>query len=159
MTEQDGEDVYAMLQSIGAEENAFKNEAHGMTFPEYRRWLEKQAAWAGGAQLPDGYVRQWTYWQYVGDVPVGYGKLREKVTAASREQGGNVGFAIDPRHRGKGYGTLLFQFLLEQGRAFHLPELFSTVEKYNYPSKRVHEKLGGALVRETDVRWFFSFPV
>ena len=65
--------------------------------------------------------------------------------------------AVDKAMRGKGYGKVLFEKLLEEGKRKCLKELFSTVEKYNYASKRVHEDCGGKLVAENEKRWFFVF--
>lgn len=155
----DGEEIYAMLQRIAPDENKFNNEVNGMSFEEYKQWLVKQAAWAKGEMLPKGYVRQWTFWLYDGSLPVGYGKLRESLTDQSRRLGGNIGFAIDPLQRGKGYGKVLFSELLQKAREHKIKEVVSTVEKFNYPSKKIHEKNGGILTDETDSRWFFEFDL
>lgn len=153
----DGMDIYEMLQRIGAEENAFHNDVNGMTFDEYKQWLVKQASWANGDSLPQGYVKQWTFWLYDNDKPVGYGKLREKLTDSSREFGGNIGYAIDSECRGKGYGYLLFSSLIEKAREIGIKEIMSTVEKNNIASKTIQEKCGGVLIKENEDRWFFSF--
>lgn len=157
LNEDDGVEVYNMLQRIGANENAFNNEVYGMEYERYKEWLTVQCAWARGEQLPEGYVRQWTYWLYGDSIPIGYGKLREKVTEQSRSFGGNIGFAIDPLVRGNGCGFFLFQSLLKKAKENNIKEIFSTVEKYNYASKRIHEKCGGKLVNENDNRWFYDF--
>ena len=142
----DGIEIYEMLQRIGPSENAFNNAVNGMSFQEYKEWLKIQYAWSLGNCLPDGYVKQWTYWLIVDDNPVGYGKLREKVTEESRKCGGNIGYAIDPLARRKGYGNRLFNMLLEEARKKGIKEVFSTVEKFNYPSKRVHENCWGGVI-------------
>ena len=141
----DGVDIYEMLQRIGPAENAFHNDVNGMTFDEYQKWLVKQHAWSIGEELPFGYVKQWTYWLIDDEGnPVGYGKLRERATEESKKFGGNIGYAIDPIVRGMGYGMKLFELLLEVAKQKGIKEVFSTVEKYNYTSKHVHEKaLGG----------------
>lgn len=154
----DGYDVYEMLQRIGPSENAFHNDVHGMTYEEYQSWLQKMHAWARGEELPAGYVKQWTYWLYDdGEKPVGYGKLREKLTEESKRFGGNIGFAIDPSERGKGYGNILFELLLKESKSKGIDTALSTVEKYNYRSKSVHEKCGGQLLKEDEIRWYFIF--
>lgn len=155
----DGLDVYEMLQRIGPSENAFHNDVNGMSFEEFKQWLIMQHDWAEGKNLPDGYVRQWTYWLVVDDIPVGYGKLREKATEASKRFGGNIGFAIDPNARGKGYGNKLFELLLREAKEKRIKEVFSTVEKFNYASKRVHEKCGGEFINEDEYRWYFFFKI
>ena len=151
------ENVYLMLQKIGKEENGFHNDVNGMTFYQFREWLIQQKKWENGESLPVGYVRQWIFWLYDGDTPVGMGKLREKLTDSSRQKGGNIGYAITPDQRGKGYGSILFMLLLEKAKELSISEVISTVEKKNPASKRVQEKCGGVLVSENDERWFFSF--
>lgn len=153
----DGQDIYDMLQRIGPSENAFHNIVNGMSYAEFEDWLKLQHDWSFGENLPSGYVKQWTYWLMDGENPVGYGKLRECVTDESRKFGGNIGFAVAPEYRGKGYGYILLQLLLEKAREKRITELFSTVEKYNYGSKRIHEKCGGLLVKEDDIRWYYTF--
>ena len=153
----DGKDIYDMLQRIGSSENAFNNEVNGMSYEQYQEWLIKMNAWSRGEQLPDGYVKQWSYWLMDCDKPVGYGKLRERATEASKKFGGNIGYAIDPLHRGKGYGNQLFKLLLLEAKNKQIREVYSTVEKFNYSSKKVHEKCGGQLINEDNIRWYFKF--
>ena len=155
----DGIDVYHMLQRIGPSEYGFNNEVNGMSFVEYKKWLIERDAWSRGEMLPDGYVKQWIYWLSVDERTVGYGKLREQPTEASRKFGGNIGYAIDPSERGKGYGNILFGLLLKQAAILNIHEIFSTVDKYNYSSKNVHEKHGGTLCSEDDFRWYYDFSI
>ena len=154
----DGHKVYDMLQRIGANENAFFNEVNGMSFQEYKNWLIRMNDWSKGDNLPNGYVKLWTFW-LVNDEGVycGYGKIREKLTDESRKFGGNIGFAIDPLYRGQGYGYILYSLLLKKAKELSIKEIISTVEKYNYPSKIIHEKCGGVLFQETDIRWYYKF--
>lgn len=37
-----GRDIYDMLQSIPADENGLMNDAHGLSYDEYKAWLEKR---------------------------------------------------------------------------------------------------------------------
>ena len=159
LSNNDGIDVYNMLQRIGPSENAFHNDVYGMPFEDYKEWLVLQHSWSVGEKLPDGYVKQWTYWLFVDGRPVGYGKLRERATEESRKFGGNIGYAIDPESRGKGYGNKLFELLLNEASNKHIEEVFSTVEKYNYSSKKVHEKFGGKLIDEDEDRWYYIFEI
>ena len=146
-----------MTQNIGRDENRFNNEPYGMTREEFAEWCAKQYAWSKGEMLPSGYVKQWTFWLYVNNIPVGYGRLREKVTETSRLFGGNIGYAISQKFRGKGYGTYLFRALLKIACELNISTILSTVEKCNPVSRAVHEKCGGILIDENSERWFFSF--
>ena len=128
-----------------------------MACNEFKKWLVTQKQWEHGDSLPTGYVRQWTYWFYDMEEPIGYGKLRERLTEKSRNIGGNIGYAIASDRRGKGYGYILFKMLLNEAQFLGISEVMSTVEKNNPASKRIQEKCGGKLIKETEERWYFSF--
>ena len=153
----DGRDVYEMLQGIGENENSFKNPVRGMDFDEYKEWLIEQDNWSRGVGLPEGYVPQTLFWLMENDLPVGIGKIRHALTDFSREYGGNIGYAISSKHRGKGYGNTILKLLLEKAREMKIEEILLTVDKYNYASKKVIENNGGTLIKENDSRWTFIF--
>ena len=153
----DGMDVYEMLQRIGPCENKFKNTAHGLTREEFRAWLRQQFDWSEGRNLPEGFVAQSVYWFYDGEVPVGIGKIRHELTENSKNIGGNIGYAIDPRYRGKGYGSVFVKQLVAKAKELGVNDILFTIEKYNPASRRVVEKSGGRLIRENEERWFYSF--
>lgn len=153
----DGLDVYNLLQHIGEEENAFKNPVKNMSYDEFKQWLVQQDAWSRNESLPDGYVGQTCFWLMVNNVPVAFGKIRHNLTAASRTQGGNIGYAVSSEYRGKGYGTKILNLLIQKAEEMNIQEKLLSVEKYNMASKRVIEKNGGRLVSENQYRWFFSF--
>lgn len=151
----DSVSVYNMLQRIGENEYGFHNDVHGMTLPEFREWLVLQQHWAQNQSLPVGYVQQWTYWLMFQNNPIGYGKLRKKVTEQSKQFGGNIGYAIDPLYRGKGFGKILFALLIQQAKYNKIKEIYSTVEKPNVISMKVHLDCGMHLINENDKRWYF----
>lgn len=157
LSENCGSDVYTMLQRIGPCENEFKNPAHGMTYEKYRDWMKQQDDWSKGINLPDTYVAQTIFVLFDDEIPVGIGKLRHELNEHSRLIGGNVGYAIDPQLRGKGYATVLLKLLLEKAKEIGIKEILLTVEKYNPSSRRVIEKNGGKLIKENDQRWYFTF--
>ena len=43
---------YNMLQEIGSNENGFTNEANGMTFDEYKRWLIQENDCSQAKNMP-----------------------------------------------------------------------------------------------------------
>lgn len=153
----DGVEGYKLLQRIGKDENAFTNPVNGMTFEEYKVWLKQQDDWAREINLPNGYVGQTCYWFIVDGIPIGIGKIRHALTNHSRQIGGNIGYAISDKYRGKGYGTIVLKLLLEKAKDMNVKEKLLTVEKINPASKRVIEKNGGKLIDENEERWFFSF--
>ena len=154
----DGRNIYEMLQRIGPCENEFKNTANGLSFDEFSLWLKEQDSWSGGENLPEGFVPQTVFWLFDDDIPVGMGKIRHCLTERSRSAGGNIGYAIDPLQRGKGYATHLLTALSLKADELGIKEKLLSVEKYNPASKRVVEKCGGILVSENNERWYFELP-
>lgn len=152
----DGENYYEMLQHIGDQENDFTNPVHNMSYDEYKAWLRQQDEWSRGECLPQGYVPQVCYWLIVDGTPVGLGKIRTELTEKSRLEGGHIGYAIDSRYRGKGFGTLLLGMLIKKAREFKQTSSLITVKKFNYASKRAVEKNGGKLIKETEEWWYFE---
>ncbi len=157
LSPEDGIEIYEMLQRIDSQENGFNNEAKGLSFSEYKKWLVERDSWSRGENLPDGYVKQWMYWLKVNGIPVGVGKIREKTTESSKKWGGNIGFAIDSLYRGKGYGTVLFNQLLIQAKKKNIKEIYSTVKTYNASSNAVHIKCGGTIVNQEGDTCYYVF--
>ena len=155
---EDGKDVYEMLQSIPKNENGFMNGVNGMTYEEYQSWLCRDDEASLGTEIVDGWkVPQTTYWLYVDGVPVGMGKLRHFLTDKLREEGGNVGYAIAPDFRGRGYGKLLLTALVDEARKRGVTEILATVHNDNIPSLRAMIACGGRLVRVNWQRHYFIF--
>ena len=152
----DGKDCFEMLQHIGRQENDFTNPVHDMTYEEYLDWLKQQDDWSRGEKLPQGYVPQTCYWLVVNNTPVGFGKIRMGLTEKSRLEGGNLGYAIDSRQRGKGYGSKLLELLIIKAKEFKLPRPLITVKKFNIASKRVAELNGAKLIKETEGWWYLE---
>lgn len=152
----DGEVFYEMLQHIGRQENDFTNPVHDMTYDEFKLWLKRQDDWSKGKNLPQGYVPQVCYWLIVDGKPVGFGKIRMGLTEQSRLEGGNLGYAVDSRQRGNGYGSKLLELLLIKAKEFELTNPLITVKKYNIASKRVAELNGAKLIKETEGWWYLE---
>jgi predicted acetyltransferase len=153
----DGPEIYQMLKQISAVENSFTNPVFDMGYDAFQRWLIQQDTWSEGIDLPDGYVPQTIYWLYADNTPVGIGKIRHQLTPSSRNNGGNIGYAISRPYRGLGYGNVILRLLLDQARSMGINELLLTVDIGNEASKHVVEKNGGILVRQNTERYFYSF--
>lgn len=156
LSSEDSLDCYELLHHIGKAENDFTNPVSEMSFDEFKMWLKQQDDWSKGYKLPKGYVPQYCYWLIANGVPVGFGKIRLGLTEQSRIEGGNIGYAIDSRYRGKGYGTKLLSLLLQKSKELGNKEILITVKKYNYSSKGVAEKNGCIVIKETDGWWYLS---
>jgi predicted acetyltransferase len=101
-----GKPEYDMLQGISAVENGFMNPAYNLSYDEYKEWLRITDNNSIGKDLPEGWISFTTYFLYVDDIPVGYGRVRhssseylETVVGA-----GNLGYGIAKEYRGNRYG-------------------------------------------------------
>ena len=151
----DGRDIYEMLQEIPGDEHGYVNGVHGMSYEEYKAWLVREEENAKKTEIEDGWkVPQSTYWLYVDGRPVGQGKIRHFLTDALREAGGNIGYAVRPTERGKGYGTLLLRELMKEAAKLGIDRALVTVHNDNPASIRVALKNGGVIGRTNDLRRF-----
>ena len=152
---EDGMDVYIMLQEIPKEENGLVNKGNGLSFEEYKEWLKQKYVESEQIGLVDGWkVPSTTYWLYVDGKPVGFGSVRHFLTDALREVGGNIGYGIAPKYRGKGYGKELLRLLLEQANQIGIDKALVTINLNNIASKSVALANGGVIPGQTDKRMF-----
>lgn len=141
----DGRQVFEMLQDIKKEENGFHNEANGLSFTEFKDYLEKNKKMSDGIDLPDGYVPQTIYWLWVDDKPVGMGKLRHYLNDFLREKGGHAAYAVRESERKKGYGKLILKEIIKKAKEKDIKEILLTVDDDNTASRKVIEANGGRL--------------
>lgn len=154
LTPADGLDVYDMLQEIPHDECGVVNGADGMSFEEFKRWLVKSDRIAQGVGLEDWQVAQSTYWLYVDGGPVGFGKVRHRLTEKLLQEVGTIGYAVRPSERGRGYGTLLLKLLLEKAWALGADRVLVTIREENLPSLRVALGNGGTVEKTENGRHY-----
>lgn len=153
----DGLDVYQFLRELPANENGFINSAAGKTYAEYQIWLKGIVANAEQQGIVDGWkVPQSTYWLYLEDQPIGYGKIRHFLTESLKESGGHIGISIHPDYRGKGYGKAFLTLLIEECRTLGIEELLCTIRNENRASIQMALACGGILDRVTDERHYIK---
>lgn len=157
LSRNDGIEIFNMLKGIKSVENSYTNPTFNMSFNEFQEWLIQQEQWDKGLMLPEGYVPQTIYWLFDNETPVGMGKIRHRLTPASRVTGGNIGYAISSFYRGKGYGKIILGLLLQEAKKMGIEEILITVDKGNYPSQNVCIRNGGRLLSENEERWFYTF--
>lgn len=135
-----------MLQEIPKEENGLINEANGLSFEEYKEWLKVKYVESGQTGLVDGWkVPSTTYWLYVDENPVGFGSIRHFLTDALREAGGNIGYGIALKHRGKGYGKEILGHLLKEASQLGIDSALVTIHLDNVASKAAALANGGVI--------------
>lgn len=143
-----GKAEYAMLQDIEDGENGFSNPAYGMTEDEFRLWLQREHDYARGKNLPEGWLPCTTYFFYIDDIPVGIGRVRHGSNAYLETVvgAGHLGYGIARRHRGKGYGALLFRELLYQCRALGYRKIKLFPHRDNAATLCIMQKNGGEII-------------
>ena len=145
-----GKAEYDMLQEIIDGENGFSNPAYKLSIDDYKKWLEKEDNYSKGKELLEGYIPQTTYFLYIDKIPVGYGRIRhssseylETVVGA-----GNLGYAVSKQYRGKGYGNLLFEELLNKCKDFGYSKIKLFPHKDNEATVKIMLKNGGKIMGE-----------
>lgn len=149
----DGRDIYDMLQSMPREENGLLNSANGLTYDEYREWLQRKQIDSEQQGLVDGWkVPATTFWLYADGVPVGFGVIRHFLTEALENAGGSIGYGIAPQYRGRGYGKGLLRLLLTEAKSLGIEKALLTIRPGNMPSQAVARANGGIETGRTDER-------
>ena len=52
------------------------NLAYNLSFEEYKEWLQEIDNHSKSIDLPEGWIPYTTYFLYINDIPVGYGRVR-----------------------------------------------------------------------------------
>ena len=157
LSTEDGMDIYNMLQEMPEVENGFMNGAKGLTYEEFKDWLVIQDNIAKGIGLEEWMTEQTIYWLYIDNVPVGFGKVRKRLTKHQRKVGGHVGYAIKPSERKKGYGKLLLDLLINKARERGINKVQFTILSKNKASIAVARSCGGDIDYITSSRHYFYF--
>ncbi|MDT3425972.1 putative acetyltransferase [Paenibacillus forsythiae] len=152
LTVSEGKEIYEMAREIGAGENGFVNSLYIAGYSKFLRLLPVLRDYSRGVGLPPGHVPQTLYFLYAEGRPVGYGKLRHRLTDSLRVTGGHIGYCIRPAARRLGYGTALLAELLDKARGLGISRTLLTCNEDNEGSRRVIERNGGHMA-ELDNRY------
>lgn len=147
---EESNDIYHMIQEIGEGQNGFINSLYTNDRLEFDQKLKRNQEMSQGINLAAGLVPQTIYWFYVGDRPVGYGKLRHHLTEKLLEHGGHIGYIIRPTDRNKKYGSLALNGLVKAAHSRGILELLLTCSEDNIASRKVIETNGGVLSEMKD---------
>lgn len=138
----DGIEVYGFLKDLGNGENGF-NLTPPKKLEEFKVLMKKFVD--GETIVAPNRVPQSIYWMCDKDIPVGMLKIRKTLTKGLLENGGNMGYAVSPFHRGKGYGTKIVEEGLKILKEANLEKVLVTVYEDNIPSRKAVEANGGIL--------------
>jgi predicted acetyltransferase len=97
-----------------------------------------------GINLPEGYVRQKTFWLVRDDGRiVANSRLRLELTPFLEREGGHIGYSTRPSERRKGYGTVICKLTLQRAKSLGFKKVLITCDEDNVASARIIEKNGG----------------
>ena len=143
-----GEAEYEMLQDIENGENGFMNEVFGVDYEQYKTWLKNQDDFHAGRNLPEGWIPYTTYILYDNNIPVGISRVRHETSEYLQTVvgAGEIGYGIAKKHRGKGYGNVLFQETLKKCRDFGFEKITLFPHKDNQATIKIMLKNGGKII-------------
>lgn len=98
-----------------------------------------------GKNLPEYWVPATTYWLIDNNQIVGHLNIRHKLTDKLKIYGGNIGYAIRPSARKKGYGSKILELALPKAKEIGLEKALITCDDSNTASIKIIEKNGGKL--------------
>lgn len=109
-------------------------------FPEYVNCLR---SFEQGQRLPEGWVPSTTLFGFVADEIIGRVQLRHSLNERLRTIGGQIGYAVLPAFRNRGYATALLRYALRLASSLGLSRVLVTCDVGNLASARVAEHCGG----------------
>ena len=115
------------------------------------RELELHLRERAQADPAKGWVPAYHFDMVVGSKVVGRIELRLGATPAMVAFGGQVGFGVEPEHRGHHYAARSCRLLLPLARAHRMTELWITCNPDNWASRRTCELAGAELVGIVDL--------
>jgi len=113
---------------------------------DYELWNKKIIE--ARTTAPEGFVPQTTYFAFCGERIVGTISVRHFLNDALLRDGGNIGYAVRPSERRKGYGAAMLLLALEKCRSLGLDKALVTCLASNTASAKTIKKNGGVLENE-----------
>ncbi len=108
-------------------------------------YIQRTADHAQGKNMPDWFVPATTYWLIDNEKFVGNVNIRHKLNDKLKKEGGNIGYAIRPTERQKGYGSKILELAIPKAKEIGLQKVLITCDDENIASAKIIEKNGGKL--------------
>jgi predicted acetyltransferase len=139
-----------LLEQLGAAgENGFIGTGQPPNTETLASYLQSLVDMDIGVNLRPGWVPMTTFWLLNDqDETVGVSRLRHRLTPLLIEDGGNIGYYVQPNYRGRGYGKIILKLTLLEARKLGIENALLTVASSNQPSIRIIESNGGVLEDE-----------
>jgi len=111
-------------------------------FADYVALLDAQSR---GEKLPNGWVPSLTMFGFVGAAIAGRLQLRMHLNDFLLRAGANIGYAVLPAYRGRGYAGEMLEQALPIARQHGLTRVLVTCDEENLASMRTIARAGGIL--------------
>jgi predicted acetyltransferase len=109
--------------------------------------VEKEDDYSKALNLPENWIPQTTFFLFIDQNPVGIGRIRHYSSEYLEQNGvGNLGYGIAKPYRGKGYGNILFEKLLEKCKLIGYSKIKLFVYINNIESNKVLIKNGAKFI-------------
>jgi len=110
--------------------------------------LKKLEDFSKGIGLKENEVEHSTYWLVDGNKVIGAVNIRHRLNDYFLRIDGNIGGAIRPSYRGKGYGSKMLALSLEVTKDMGMKKVLVTCNKNNKASEKTIIKNGGVFESE-----------
>ena len=107
------------------------------------------------AAAQDGPVPESSMFWVEGDEFLGRIAIRHRLNASLEVMGGHIGYVIRPGAQGKGHATALLRAAMPVAYALGIDDALLTTDPDNHASRRVVEKCGGRLVRQSSDHCYY----
>lgn len=132
-------------QSFARALKEFEKEGRNEGEPDDIEGYIKQAKQYEKGDLPKGKVRESKLWLVDKDQFIGRIGIRHTLNGKLKKFGGNIGYAIRPSKRKKGYGYKALELALKKAQKIGLEKVMITCNDDNIASQKIIEKHGGKL--------------
>jgi predicted acetyltransferase len=112
---------------------------------EIEEYIQRTKDHSESKNLPDYWVPATTFWLMDKEEFVGHVNVRHELNDHLLEIGGNIGYAIRPSARRKGYGMAILKLVLPKAKEVGLKKALVTCDESNPASKKIIEANGGEL--------------
>jgi predicted acetyltransferase len=139
-----------LLEQLGASgENGFIGTGQPTDAKTLAGYLQSLVDMDMGVNLRPQWVPMTTFWLVNHeDEIVGVSRLRHRLTPSLLEDGGHIGYYVQPDYRGRGYGKIILTLTLQEARKLDIERALLTVRHDNTPSIRIIETSGGVMEDE-----------
>mgnify|MGYP001371220937 CR=1 FL=1 len=92
------------------------------------------------------------YWLVDDNKFIGVLRLSKRLNKKLRIRGGNIGYAIRPSERKKGYGTEILRLGLLKAKVGGFKKIRIDCRENNIASKKIIEENGGVFIKKTNIK-------